>query len=52
MLSRKTMYMRWHLPSAVRLKMEVSRKTKLSTEAPVNGGRNYNGPKVAKYLVG
>ena len=22
--------------------------TKLWTEAPVNGGRNYNGPKVAK----
>ena len=26
--------------------------TKLPTEAPVNGGRNYNGPKVAKFLVG
>jgi putative endonuclease len=25
---------------------------KLWTEAPVNGGRNYNGPKVAKFLVG
>ena len=25
---------------------------KLATEAPVNGGRNYNGPKVAKFLVG
>src|SRR5262249_7534948 len=24
----------------------------LRTEAPVNGGRNYNGPKVAKFLVG
>ncbi|KAL9419601.1 hypothetical protein AB3S75_037381 [Citrus x aurantiifolia] len=24
----------------------------LATEAPVNGGRNYNGPKVAKFLVG
>jgi hypothetical protein len=24
---------------------------KLATEAPVNGGRNYNGPKVAKFLV-
>ncbi|KAK5819576.1 hypothetical protein PVK06_024589 [Gossypium arboreum] len=23
-----------------------------ATEAPVNGGRNYNGPKVAKFLVG
>jgi hypothetical protein len=26
--------------------------TKQRTEAPVNGGRNYNGPKVAKFLVG
>ena len=25
---------------------------KLLSEAPVNGGRNYNGPKVAKFLVG
>ncbi len=25
---------------------------KLTSEAPVNGGRNYNGPKVAKFLVG
>ncbi len=25
---------------------------KLATEAPVNGGRNNNGPKVAKFLVG
>eukprot|EP00166_Cyanidium_caldarium_P005384 ctg_6494.g667 len=24
---------------------------KLLIEAPVNGGRNYNGPKVAKFLV-
>ena len=24
---------------------------KLATEAPVNGGRNYNDPKVAKFLV-
>ena len=24
----------------------------MGTEAPVNGGRNYNGPKVAKFLVG
>ncbi|KAK8618358.1 hypothetical protein V6N13_132352 [Hibiscus sabdariffa] len=23
-----------------------------ATEVPVNGGRNYNGPKVAKFLVG
>jgi hypothetical protein len=27
-------------------------KKKLTTEAPVNGGRNYDGPKVAKFLVG
>ena len=26
--------------------------TKQRIEAPVNGGRNYNGPKVAKFLVG
>jgi hypothetical protein len=25
---------------------------KLGIEAPVNGGRNYDGPKVAKFLVG
>ncbi len=24
---------------------------KLVTEVPVNGGRNYNGPKVAKFLA-
>ena len=24
---------------------------KVRIEAPVNGGRNYNGPKVAKFLV-
>jgi len=24
----------------------------IKNEAPVNGGRNYNGPKVAKFLVG
>ena len=27
-------------------------EAKLTTEAPVNGGRNYDGPKVAKFLVG
>jgi hypothetical protein len=27
-------------------------QAKLWIEAPVNGGRNYNGPKVAKFLVG
>ena len=30
----------------------VTRKGKLATEAPINGGRNYDGPKVAKFLVG
>ena len=25
---------------------------KLTTEVPVNGGRNYDGPKVAKFLAG
>lgn len=52
MLIRKNTYMRRHLPSAGRLRKLVSRKAKLMTEAPVNGGRNYNGPKVAKFLVG
>ena len=28
------------------------RDEKLATEAPVNGGPNYEGPKVAKFLVG
>ena len=33
--------------------MKVVRlRLKQWTEAPVNGGRNYNGPKVAKFLVG
>src|SRR6266568_6266576 len=30
----------------------LSGNAKVRTEAPVNGGRNYNGPKVAKFLVG
>ena len=51
MLRRKPMYMGWSLPGAGRLRGEVSRKVKLRDEAPVNGGRNYNGPKVAKFLV-
>jgi hypothetical protein len=29
-----------------------SSQEKLAIEAPVNGGRNYDGPKVAKFLVG
>ncbi len=30
----------------------AERPVKLLNEAPVNGGRNYDGPKVAKFLVG
>jgi hypothetical protein len=33
------------------LSTEQNRTEKLTTEAPVNGGRNYDGPKVAKFLV-
>ena len=29
----------------------LEEECKLRIEAPVNGGRNYNGPKVAKFLV-
>ncbi len=46
------MYRVWRLPGAGRLNDGVNRKMKLLIEAPVNGGRNYNGPKVAKFLVG
>ena len=49
---RKKQYIVWHLPGAGRLRGEVIRKERLWIEAPVNGGRNYNGPKVAKFLVG
>ena len=45
-------YRWWHLPGAGRLRGAVSSNAKLLIEAPVNGGRNYNGPKVAKFLVG
>ena len=31
---------------------EPSAQAKRRIQAPVNGGRNYNGPKVAKFLVG
>ncbi len=44
-------YTVWRLPGAGRLIDWVS-SAKLMIEAPVNGGRNYNGPKVAKFLVG
>ncbi len=33
-------------------KLGVRKEEKGKCEAPVNGGRNYNGPKVAKFLVG
>ena len=45
-------YMAWHLPGAGRLRKGLRGNSKVLTEAPVNGGRNYNGPKVAKFLVG
>ncbi len=38
------------LRKAVILDLRVLEK--LATEAPVNGGPNYEGPKVAKFLVG
>ena len=31
---------------------ELALVAKPGNEAPVNGGRNYDGPKVAKFLVG
>ena len=40
------------MTNAKRSKGEVSLRAKLLTEALVNVGRNYNGPKVAKFLVG
>ena len=54
MLNRKVMYIGWRLPSAGRLigDVNVACNVKHWIEAPVNGGRNYNGPKVAKFLVG
>ena len=41
-------------PARCRKVKEVGQRfaSKLATEAPVNGGRNYDGPKVAKFLVG
>ncbi len=45
------MYKVWRLPGARRLIDDVS-EAKHLIEARVNGGRNYNGPKVAKFLVG
>ena len=45
-------YNAWHLPGAWRLRGEFRSNPKIWIEAQVNGGRNYNGPKVAKFLVG
>ena len=55
LLNRKMTNKAWHLPGAGRLRGGVrwtKMKSKRWIEAPVNGGRNYNGPKVAKFLVG
>ena len=41
--SVKTIYADRRLPNTGRLRGEVSRKAKLLTEAPVNGGPNYEG---------
>ena len=41
--SIKTIYTDRRLPNTGRLRGEVSRKAKLLTEAPVNGGPNYEG---------
>ena len=40
------------MTNAERSRQGVIRKEKPRTKAPVNVGRNYNGPKVAKFLVG
>ena len=40
------------MPGAGKSREGVRHSPKLATEAPVNGGRNYDGPKVAKFLVG
>ena len=39
-------------PPQLQVMEDVILRKKLLIEAPVNGGRNYNGPKVAKFLVG
>jgi hypothetical protein len=41
------MYRSWRVPNAGSLTTVVLKQL---TEDPVNGGRNYNGPKVAKFL--
>ena len=44
--TRKWMYRVRRLPGVGRLRKRVSLTAKLATEAPINGGRNYDGPKV------
>ncbi len=39
-------------PARCRKVKRRGQETKPRIQAPVNGGRNYNGPKVAKFLVG
>ncbi len=46
------MYTVRRVPGTRKLREEVSLRAKLRTEALVNGGRNYDGPKVAKFLDG
>ena len=52
LLNRKMMYRGWCLASVRTLRKRVILREKLSTEARMNAGRNYNGPKVAKFLDG
>src|SRR2546430_16206367 len=40
------------LPVCCKNPSRLNGRGKLRTEVPVNVGRNYNGPKVAKFLVG
>jgi hypothetical protein len=52
-VSLKLVLMQTLTPARCRkVKGEVSRKAKLCMEAPVNRGRNDDGPKVAKFLLG
>ena len=43
------MYKIWHLPSAAK---RTTGGLRLLYQAPVNGGHNLDGPKVAKFLGG
>ncbi len=50
--NRKMTYTVWRLPGAGRLIDGVRLRSEALDQTPVNGSRNYNGPKVAKFLVG